>query len=146
MMSHHTQGNLTAECMDVIHRFYRALDACDYEALVAQMTPDGVWERQGKVLRGRAAVREALSKRSAGVVTAHLVQDLVVDRKDAYSAEASMYVAVLRHESDEAPALPVPTPPIRVVQLVRDSLVLTDEGWRIAHKSAKAIFRSGPAH
>ncbi|VCU71491.1 hypothetical protein PIGHUM_03576 [Pigmentiphaga humi] len=141
-MSTEAQGSLAMACMDVIHRFYRSLDAGDYETLAAQMLPDGVWERQGKVLKGRTALLEALSQRGEGVITTHLVQNLVVDRQDERTAAASMYVVVLRHEGGAAAGAPVPTPPIRAVQLVRDTLALTSDGWRIAHKSGKAVFRS----
>lgn len=143
-MSARVQGVLFAECADVIHRFYLALDAGEYEALVAQMLPDGVWVRQGKTLEGRHAVLAALAQREPGVITTHLVQNLVVDQLDDDTATASMYVMVLRHEGDQPHRTTVPMPPIRAVQLVRDKLVRTSNGWRIAHKAGGAIFRSTP--
>jgi hypothetical protein len=54
-----------------------------------------------------------------------------------------MYVTVLRHEGKEGDPSPPPVPPLRAVQLCQDKLVLTAEGWRIAYKDARAIFRSG---
>lgn len=137
-----TNTMLTVACMDVIHRFYCSLDAGDYDTLVEQMSPDGVWERQGKKLEGRPAIRDALRQRGDGVTTAHLVQNLVVDRTDEHSAVASMYVVVLRHEGAGPGDKPPATPPIRAVQRVRDELVLTDRGWRIARKTGHPIFRA----
>jgi len=135
------ETELTIACMDVVHRFYCSLDAGDYDTLVAQMSPDGVWERQGKTLEGRNAVRDALRQRGDGVTTTHLVQNLVVDRQDARTATASMYVVVLRHEGAGPHGEPPVTPPIRTIQRVRDVFVLTDQGWRISHKSGHPIFR-----
>ncbi len=141
-MSTKQQGLLVAECTDLIHRFYRSLDAGDYKTLIKQMLPEGVWVRQGKTLEGQSAVLEALSQRSTGVISTHLVQNLVVDREDEQTATASMYVMVLRHEGGEHPGTAVPVPPIRAIQLVKDKLVLTAEGWRIAHKAGRAVFSS----
>ena len=141
-MSAPEQGSFLAECADVIHRFYRALDGGDYLTLARQMLPEGVWVRQGQTLEGRAAIVEALNKREPALVTTHIVNNLVVDRQDERTATASMYITVLRYEGDDNAEGPAPVPPIRAIQLAEDKLVLTDQGWQIAHKTARAIFRS----
>jgi hypothetical protein len=129
-------------CADVLHRFYRALDTGDYQSLANLMLADGVWERQGKRLEGRGAIMEALNDRSPGLITAHLVSNLVVDCIDGRTAIASAYITVLRHEGDGSSVGPVPVPAPRAVQFCRDRLMLTEDGWRIAEKTSKAIFRS----
>lgn len=64
---------VTSEVERAIHLFFRHLDENDYEALTALMTVDGLWHRQGKELRGRSMVMEAMKARPVDLVTRHKI-------------------------------------------------------------------------
>jgi hypothetical protein len=95
-------------CQQAIHRFYAALDTGDFGSVAAAIAADGVWHRQGKALRGPGDVAQAMVDRPAGRVTAHLVQNLVVDLQDDETATARYNTLVFRHDGAAGAAPPAP--------------------------------------
>lgn len=133
-------------CSQAIMRFYAALDAGDIEGVAGLMADDGVWHRQGKVLTGPAAVLAALRERPAGRVTAHLVNNLVIDLSaDCTTATARYMLLVFRHDREPGER---GTAPVEGSLL---SITLTTDlwqdraglGWRAAHKEGRAVFSHG---
>lgn len=98
----------TLACRQAIHRFYAALDSGDFATVAAAVAPDGVWHRQGKALRGPGDVAQAMADRPAGRVTAHLVQNLVVELQDADTATARYNTLVFRHDGEAGAPPPAP--------------------------------------
>lgn len=131
-------------CQQAIHRFYAALDTGDFDHLAAAMAPDGVWHRQGKALRGPGDVAEAMADRPAGRVTAHLVQNLVVDLQDGETATVRYNTLVFRH--DGAAGAPAPAPigvPLSIAaaqdRLRRDA---ASGAWLVVERRSSRVFGS----
>lgn len=80
-------------CSQAVMRFFAALDAGDIAAVSACMAEDGVWHRQGQALRGPDQVLAALKQRPAGRVTAHLVNNLVIDLDPSAAGHGLLHAA-----------------------------------------------------
>ncbi|GGG34479.1 hypothetical protein GCM10010964_23010 [Caldovatus sediminis] len=128
-------------CAQAIARFWAALDAPDHETVARSMAPAGVWHRQGKALRGPEGVRAALAERPAGRVTAHMVQNLVVELADENTATARYLSLVYRHDADRAPEGPVPLGDALSIAAVSDRLRRGADGaWPVVERRSRPVF------
>jgi ketosteroid isomerase-like protein len=128
-------------CAQAIARFWAALDASDHETVARSMAPEGVWHRQGKALRGPEGVRAALAERPAGRVTAHMVQNLVVELADENTATARYFSLVYRHDADRAPEGPVPLGDALSIAAVSDRLRRGADGaWLVVERRSRPVF------
>ncbi len=92
--------------VQMTHRFYWYLDEFRYQDMIDMMREDGVWHRQGKVLRGREQVLEALNQRPATQRIRHvLTNPFIVDRRDN-SVRMSAYMIAFK--ADEGVRQPAP--------------------------------------
>lgn len=133
-------------CAQAIARFWAALDASDYETIAKSMAPEGVWHRQGKALQGPDGVRAALVERPAGRVTAHMVQNLVVDLVDENTATARYFSLVYRHDAERAPDGPVPLRDALSISAVSDRLRRGADGeWLVVERSSRPVFSAAAA-
>jgi hypothetical protein len=122
-------------------RFFHYLDSYRYDDLAGLFTPDGVWHRQGKELRGSAALLAAMHARPAGTVTQHVASNILVDVLDADHAETTIYLTVYAHAGDATTKPPVPMSPPGQVGIYREKLARTPDGWRIAEITSQQIFK-----
>lgn len=135
------QYPMEREATTVVHRFFRHLDDGDYGALAALMAPEGVWHRQGKMLRGPTMVLEAMKARPAGVTTRHLVTNMLVDVADPDHAGASCYITVYAHTGEKKPDEPAPMELPLQIGTYRIKLTRTPQGAQIDEITAKVAFR-----
>jgi ketosteroid isomerase-like protein len=131
---------LVLGCQQAVHRFYAALDASDAEGVAACMAHDGVWHRQGKALAGPAEVRSALADRPAGRVTAHMVQNLVIDLQDEGHAVARYLSLVYRHDASGPPQLPVPLGQPLSISSYADRMRRDDGQWLVVERRSRRVF------
>ena len=131
---------LVLEAQQAVLRFYAALDRSDYEGVASGMAPDGVWHRQGKELRGPDAVRAALRERPAGRVTAHLVQNLVVDFPGEDEAEARYMTLVYRHDGAPDAEGPAPLGPPLSIAAGTDRLRRQGGAWLVVERRSRRLF------
>lgn len=126
-------------CSQAVMRFYGALDAGDIAGVASWMAPEGVWHRQGQVLRGPAEVLAALQQRPAGRVTAHLVNNLVVDLDEAGDMARVRYMLlVFRHDRQQAG-----TGPVAIAGSLL-SITETTDLWRKTHDAGwQAVLKEG---
>ena len=124
----------------LIYRFFLFLDERRYADLSGLMAPDGVWHRQGKVLRGPGDVMDALKLRPGGATTRHLITNVVVDVTDSARAEATFYLAVFFHGADVPPKLPVPIELPRHISIFNAKLARGASGWSVADLSEIPTF------
>jgi len=124
----------------LISRFFLFLDERRYGDLSALMSPDGVWHRQGKALRGPGDVTEAMKSRPGGATTRHLVTNFVIDVTDSTHAEATFYLAVFFHGADTPPKLPVPLELPRHISIFSAKFVRGASGWKVADLSEIPTF------
>ena len=125
----------------VIMEFFHCLDDTQFDALVQLFAPEGVWHRQGQVLRGRAMVREALARRPAGTVTRHLVTNLLVTHLEDERSVAKFYMTVFRREADTLVDGPVPMELPHMVAACEMVLAYLGNAWRIMELKAVPSFR-----
>lgn len=88
-------------CQQLLHRFFYCLDQSDYDGLLALFDPNGVWHRQGVALRGHAAMREAIQKRSATQRIRHVLTNVLVHKHDEHVAGVGGYMAVYRFDNGQ---------------------------------------------
>ena len=122
-----------AGCEAAVLAFFHALDTRRHEDVAALMTPDGVWLRQGKTLKGRAEILEALQARPAGRGTCHVVANARLAALDGGQAELAYFLLAYESLADQDGG----APRLAAIRDCVDRLALTDEGWRIADKRSR---------
>ncbi len=126
------------ECQRVLYRFVRALDEGKFDEVAATMADDGVWHRQGEVLKGRAAVVAALNKRGPAVLTRHMVTNIVIESTGPDSALSRCTTLVYRSEASTAPPVKMDLP--RSVADYEDRFVRRNGRWEIFERRSSRIF------
>ena len=139
----YSQKNLSiVDCQQAVHSFYLSLDACDFTTVANLMASDGIWHRQGKELKGPTEVLQALKERPKGRVTAHMVQNLVVNIHNENQASASYMCLVYRCDLSQLSSDPVPMQPLSILRY-NDTFVSNDCGqWLIKSKQSQRIFEA----
>ena len=131
---------LTLRCKDAIVRFFAALDAGRMDELANAFASDGLWHRQGVELRGPAAVASALATRPAGRVTAHLVQNLIVDLEDEERARARYLVLTYRHDAPDGATGPAPMVTPYSIAAYEDRLTRSGDTWLVQERRSRPMF------
>lgn len=141
MATHPPQPAAENAAAKLLNRFFHCLDDGRYEEMAELMAPDGVWHRQGKALQGPAAVLAAMRERPAGLVSRHVVSNLVVDAAAEDRAEAAFYATVFAHSG--APGAQPPAPMELPFQLAvfRATALRGGDGWRIGQLSSTPAFK-----
>jgi hypothetical protein len=101
---------ISAATSCILSRLFHSLDQSEYGILVECFATSGTWERQGKILTGRAEILHSLAVRAATLHTIHIVQNLLTDEASDYEAAVRFYLTVYRHDSASPPPYPVPSP------------------------------------
>jgi SnoaL-like domain len=135
------QCRLEREIERIIVRFFYYLDERLYENLAALMAADGVWTRQGERLHGPAMVLAALKERPPGLMTRHVISNILIDLPEPTRAEASFYMTVFRRDGELPVDGPAPMELPHVVALCRQKLSQGEQGWRIDALTATPTFR-----
>jgi SnoaL-like domain len=138
-------ARLQPELLQLTNRFFYCLDEFRYQDLVALMTPDASWHRQGKVLRGAADALAALSERPSTMRIRHVITNFFVAEADGDSASTIAYMTAYRHDDGTERPMPRTIPgPFRVL-LVKTRFSRQQDGWLIAEQSATSEFEFQPA-
>jgi hypothetical protein len=103
--------------------------------------PDGVWHRVEGVVTGPAAVTKALEVRDASRISAHIINNIIVNVVDFVSVEVTAII-VAYHATPAAtgkgPATDArPAGMFRSIEMWRK----TAQGWKIADKQNQGIMR-----
>lgn len=128
------------ECTQALYRTYHALDASDYEAVAAGFAEDGEWLRQGKLLKGRGAIVEALRARPANRVTVHLIQNPVVDLEGEGEARLVYLLTAYRHDAPSPLSGPAPLDRPLSIALQEERMVRTGGRWLVVRRSSRQVF------
>jgi SnoaL-like protein len=102
--------DISAATSSILSRLFHSLDRSEYGVLVECFAASGTWERQGKILRGRAEILDSLAARATTLHTIHLVQNFLIDEVSDHEAAIRFYLTVYRHDSASPPPYPVPSP------------------------------------
>lgn len=133
---------LAADCRDAVMRFFNALDAGRLDEVARAMADDGVWHRQGAALKGPDGVAAALAARPAGRVTAHLVQNLVVDLESEREANVRYLVLTYRHDAPGAAAGVAPLDRPLSIAAYEDRMARGDAAWLVRERRSRVVFGS----
>jgi uncharacterized protein (TIGR02246 family) len=122
-----------------IHGFFRAWDAREVETVAPLMASDGTWLRGGKTKTGPDGVREAMAERKQGTTTAHIVDNVYVEREGDRLA-AACYVTTYNEPSPEdGSTAPMAEP--RSIVAYRFLLAAAGEGLIIHEINNRPVFR-----
>ncbi|MNV43877.1 hypothetical protein D3C71_1356100 [compost metagenome] len=127
-----TMNDALSLCHNQVMAFFRDLDENRYGDLVQRLAPDGVWLRQGKTLEGRAAVFDALSRRSATQRIHHLISNLMADARDEDQCVMRAYMLVVRHDSGMPLSGPAPLSGVENIRTTHIELRRSGDQWLIA--------------
>ena len=133
-------GTWWDDCRALSIAFANHVDHRRYDEVAALFTDDGVLNRSGQPVTGRAALRAWLDTRAADVVTRHVctnfeARQVAPDRAEGFTL-FTFYRAV---GHDAADALPIPG--LTSIGEYTDRFRLTPEGWRIAHRDIRIVFQ-----
>lgn len=117
-----------AACEALVHDYGRLADAGDADAFCALYIAEGVFLRLGTRIAGRAAIREVIAARPAGVWTRHRCANLRIDvAPDGRSAQGTVDLEMQRGREGS-------TDVEHIRARYHDRFVLTDEGWKFAQR------------
>jgi len=128
------------EVQQTLYRLFLHFDRREHRQAADLMAADGVWERQGRQLRGPDGAFAILEERPPGRTTLHLLTNVLVDLVAEGRADAVFYITTLRHDGAEPPRGPVPIDLPSSAYIFHAALRRTPEGWRIAAMRSEQIF------
>jgi len=138
-MSPQAQMEVEWACARLVQEFAFCMDRRRYEALAALFTPDGVFDRVGQVLRGRAAIQEALAARSVDLRTRHLCASPRFSDVESTTARALVYCVNFVGRGDIEGVPSIHGMAQGAVLEFEDRYERTPEGWRIAERLARPV-------
>jgi hypothetical protein len=134
-----------AACRELALRASMLMDANDGPAMAALFTPDLIFIRPTTwpqaTIRSRDALVAAIAARPAGLVSRHLLTNLLATRLDSDTVQVRSYFT---HFSGTGPpdalgALPL-AGALRSLGEYEDQMVRTAAGWRIARRVGRFAF------
>ena len=117
-----------AECQQLVARASWLGDTGDAAGFAQCFTQDGIFDRAGDVISGRAALLEHVAARPARVRVRHFNALPLIDVLDERSASGVLLSTVWRADEEGAAKT--------VMAEIRDEYRRTPDGWRIAKRTA----------
>ncbi len=134
-------------CLDVVKRFYLYLDQSRYTDLVALMSAEAEWLRQGNVLSGHAVIVHALEKRSKTRAIVHLLSNMWVEIASPSQATVHGYQVAYSYDNGSVLSGPAPLHAPGSIAAVRVDVVKEQDIWWISHVASTRLFTApAPAH
>ncbi len=126
------------DCQKISRQYYHLMDQRNYDDAIMLFSPDVRWEVMGLDLHGRKAVRDAFSGLTKSTIR-HVLTNTTVDVVDEDHANAVSYVTIYVEKGfpDDGPLHF--DGPNRLGEN-HDTLVRTEDGWRIAHRTGQLAF------
>lgn len=128
------------DCQALIHAFCHFIDHGEAPKVVGLFTEDGVFDRKGAVLRGHAALADAMARRPPGMVTRHVCSNIVLRAESPDRIVGTTAFLLLRRDGAEPVADTSPAACLEAVGDFEDVFVRTPAGWRIASRKAVPVF------
>ncbi len=130
-----------AQCMALIHAFCSFIDHGQPQQVVDLFSEDGVFERRGVALRGRAQIAAAMAARSAQVITRHICSNIMLRAESAERITGVTYFQLFRHDRSTGTVSPAPSDLLEAIGEYQDVFERTAQGWRFAHRVAVPVFQ-----
>jgi hypothetical protein len=132
------------ECTQAIHQLFYCLDESRYDALVSLFESDGVWHRQGEVLKGREHILRAMAKRPATQRIRHIITNCFIESRADGAANLVAYMTAYRFDDGTVRTAPVAiSRPFRI-SVVRAAMRRTEGAWKIAEMDLTPEFEFVP--
>jgi len=144
-------------CANLLMRFFNRLDALnrlnaaasDDKSIRAQpdeeanpwalMSADGAWQRNATTIDSKTSFEKAISELPAGLITAHLVCNLIIESTSTIAASASFRLLIFSAISEKG-AIPVKLGPPGAILSARAELIRTSANWRIRRIASDTVF------
>jgi hypothetical protein len=123
------------ELLQVTHRFFCCLDERRYGELLARMSPEAVWHRQGKTLRGHPEILAALEERSKTQRIRQVITNAFLDETNGEPAELRAYMTAYRFDDGKPSRGPVVIDGPSRLSLVHTRFARRGGEWRIVEQS-----------
>lgn len=133
--------SIERECSRLALAFGLHVDMGEPERCAALFAETGTFERAGTVLRGRAAIVQALRGRAPGLRTRHHCLAPFIEVLDCENARGITYYTTYRHEAPDAIEGAAPLTGPDVIGEFHDTFVMTKDGWRIASRRSVPAFK-----
>jgi ketosteroid isomerase-like protein len=134
-----TSDNDAARACDrLIADFAFHVDRRNAEEVAALFTPDGLFDRRGQKLEGRAMILAAQLSRSPEFVTRHACVNVRIDVVDATHARGTCTFTLYRMPVGTSGEATLPY----TIGDYEDAFERTAEGWRIARRVAHIVYQS----
>lgn len=128
------------DCHALSIAFANGVDHRRYDEVAALFTEDGILNRSGQPVTGRAALRAWLDTRPLDVVTRHVCTNFMARQTSPDHAEGFTLFTFYRTVGDDGmDALPMAGP--TALGEYSDRFRLTPAGWRIAHRDIRVVFQ-----
>ena len=127
-------------CSELSIAYARAVDFRDYDSFAALFAADGELDA-GRLLKGRASIRKAMSRRPDELKSRHVLTNIFIDVVDADTARGISYLTLYRHIGNESlRAGPIEFDGPAAVGHYEDRFVRTPEGFRFARRKLHLAF------
>lgn len=126
-------------CQQLTIASYSLMDQGRYDETVELFAEDATWVRGGKPCQGRSAILAALQQRPEGMVSRHLVTNVLIKLDDDESATGTACFVPLRGDRREDGT--VATPAIESVGDLSIKFKRCGQGWQIAHLQPTTLFK-----
>jgi len=142
-MDYNQERAIVWDCEKTICKYYHHVDLGEFDEAVALFTSDVLWEVLGVKLRGREILLKGLHGSLADGTIRHIVTNTLVNVVDENNANVKFYLSIyytqgIRIENNDGP-LPF-VGPHRIMDQ-GDTMIRTEQGWRISYRWGRPIFR-----
>jgi hypothetical protein len=127
------------DCHDLIIAFLGDWDRSESARIGNYFTADGVFDRVGAILSGRAAISEALRARPASILGRHIVTNFYLTKISADDAAATFYVTAYLATAEQTGVPVVHQHPQPMLLDFDSAFQRTTEGWRINQLRAALV-------
>ena len=125
--------------MQLLQRFYHALDARDYEACADCFFEDGYWNRMGEDLNGLPAIREAFTKRNPKLAIRHVLSNVHPCGATQTTVRVLSYVSVYLHLFEDEAVLPAPLREPKSIWALETRVEKREDRWAILRHDGELV-------
>jgi len=131
------------QCLETATRFYWHLDFDRYDDIMALMTADGIWYRQGKELTPGPAMLAVLRERKPSRRVAHILSNLTVTATGPDTATVEGYLTAWAHAAETVLDGPYPLHGPDSISTIALDMQRVAGVWRVHRSHSTARFRRG---
>jgi hypothetical protein len=129
-------------CERLIVQYTHFIDSGQAGRVAELFTTNGIWEAYRNRIVGQADLREAfhLRQKNARRVSRHICSNISIDIVGPEEAVGRTYFILFREERSSRKEL-VPFSGPKMIGDYIDRFVLTEDGWKFAHRKVTVIFQ-----